>query len=155
MKFTQDSNGAWLLSSDKADTEDGPTPTTQVGDMDAADGTDDGGGAPDEDDALNSRSVTGLIQVGGVKGEGWSRKEAARILAERGGKEWKVKDVRIDYDMGPDTGSAELLAEGKAGGSLRDTFTATREKGVWHLAFFTHQPGGGSKESSSTDKPGS
>ena len=50
VKFTQDSNGAWLLSSDQADTEGGPTPTTQVGDMDAADGTDDGGGAPDEDE---------------------------------------------------------------------------------------------------------
>ncbi|WP_406375365.1 hypothetical protein OG788_37070 [Streptomyces sp. NBC_00647] len=106
-------------------------------------------------DALNSRSVTGLIHVGGVDNEGWSRKEAARILTERGGKKWKIKDVRIDYDMGPDTGSARLLAEGKAGGSLRDTFTVTREKGVWHLAFFTHQPGGRSKESSSTDKPSS
>ncbi|MCX5007715.1 hypothetical protein OHB05_34590 [Streptomyces sp. NBC_00638] len=106
-------------------------------------------------DALNSRSATGLIEVGGVKDEGWSRKEAARILADRGGKDWKIKDVRIDYDMGPDTGSAKLLAEGKAGGSLRDTFTVTREKGVWHLAFFTHQPGMNGKESSSTEEPSS
>ncbi|MGW3813277.1 hypothetical protein [Streptomyces sp. NPDC005046] len=107
-------------------------------------------------DALNSRSATGLIEVGGVKDEGWSRKEAARILADRGGKDWKIKDVRIDYDMGPDTGSARLLAEGKAGGSLRDTFTVTREKGMWHLAFLTHQPPGTKgKQSSSTNEPSS
>ncbi|MFD4550376.1 hypothetical protein ACFVXW_26170 [Streptomyces sp. NPDC058251] len=106
-------------------------------------------------DALNSRSATGLIRVGGVKDESWSRQEAAHILADRGGREWKIKDVQIDHDMGPDTGSARLLAEGKAGKSLRDTFTVTREKGVWHLAVFTHQPNGKGKESSSTDKPGS
>ena len=106
-------------------------------------------------DALNSRSATGLIKVGGVKDESWSRQEAAQILADRGGKEWKIKDVRIDHDMGPDTGSARLLADGKAGKSLRDTFTVTREKGVWHLAVFTHQPNGKGKESSSTDKPAS
>nr|BBJ54475.1 hypothetical protein SAVMC3_71040 [Streptomyces avermitilis] len=84
-------------------------------------------------DALNSRSATGLIKVGGVKDESWSRQEAARMLADRGGREWKIKDVRIDHDMGPDTGSARLLAKDKAGKSLRDTFTVTREKGcgIW------------------------
>lgn len=106
-------------------------------------------------DALNSRSATGLIKVGGVKDEAWSRQEAAQILADRGGREWKIKDVQIDRDMGPNTGSARLVAEGKAGKSLRDTFTVTREKGVWHLAVFTHQPNGKGKESSSTDKPAS
>ncbi|MET7888827.1 hypothetical protein [Streptomyces avermitilis] len=50
MKFTQGSDGAWLLSSDKADTAGGPTPTTQVSDTDAEATTDDGGGAPDEDE---------------------------------------------------------------------------------------------------------
>ncbi|MBK6014647.1 hypothetical protein [Streptomyces sp. MBT53] len=106
-------------------------------------------------DALNSRSATGLIKVGGVEDESWSRQEAAQILEDRGGQEWKIKDVQIDHDMGPDTGSARLLADGKAGKSLSDTFTVTREKGVWHLAVFTHQPNGKDKESSSTDKPAS
>ncbi|MEU9368595.1 hypothetical protein AB0D71_28790 [Streptomyces avermitilis] len=106
-------------------------------------------------DALNSRSATGLIKVGGVKDESWSRQEAARMLADRGGREWKIKDVQIAHDMGPDTGSARLLAKDKAGKSLRDTFTVTREKGVWHLAVFTHQPDGKGRESSSTDKPAS
>lgn len=67
-------------------------------------------------DALNSRSATGLIEVGGVKDEGWSRKEAARILADRGGKDWKIKDVRIDYDMGPDTGSANFWPRARLAG---------------------------------------
>ncbi|MEV0739907.1 hypothetical protein AB0I51_29125 [Streptomyces sp. NPDC050549] len=106
-------------------------------------------------DALNSRSAAGLIKVGGVKDEGWSRQEAAQILADRGGQEWKIKDVQIDHDMGPGTGSACLLADGKAGKSLRDTFTVTREKGVWHLAVFTQRPNGKDKESSSADKPAS
>ncbi|MGW5469730.1 amidase domain-containing protein [Streptomyces chartreusis] len=50
VKFSQNSDGAWLLSSDKAETEGGPTPTTQVSDVDAADGTSDGGGKADEDE---------------------------------------------------------------------------------------------------------
>ncbi|MEU8981451.1 amidase domain-containing protein [Streptomyces sp. NPDC048309] len=50
VKFTQGSDGAWLLSSDKADAEGGPTPTTQVADTDAEATADDGGGAPDEDE---------------------------------------------------------------------------------------------------------
>ncbi|WP_189187624.1 hypothetical protein [Streptomyces albiflavescens] len=106
-------------------------------------------------DALNYRSATGLIEVGGVKDESWSRKEAAQILADRGGRGWKIKNVQIDHDMGPDTGSARLVAEDKAGKPLRDTFTVTRDKGAWHLAVFTHQPTGKGKQSSSTDKPGS
>ena len=103
-------------------------------------------------DALNSRSATGLIEVGGVKDESWSRKEAAQILADRGGREWKIRDVQIDHDMGPNIGSARLLAEGKAGEPLRDTFTVTWDKGTWHLAVFTHQPTA-NKPSSSTDRP--
>ncbi|WTX74638.1 amidase domain-containing protein [Streptomyces sp. NBC_00647] len=51
VKFAQDPNGTWLLASDKADAEGGPTPTTQVGDADAGAGTDDGGGTPDEDES--------------------------------------------------------------------------------------------------------
>ncbi|MDC2958947.1 amidase domain-containing protein [Streptomyces gilvifuscus] len=50
VKYTQGTDGAWLLSSDKADTEGGPTPTTQVSDTDADAGTADGGGKADEDE---------------------------------------------------------------------------------------------------------
>ncbi|MBT2418049.1 amidase domain-containing protein [Streptomyces sp. ISL-24] len=50
VKFTQGADGAWLLASDKADTDGGPTPTTQVSDVDAEATADDGGGTPDEDE---------------------------------------------------------------------------------------------------------
>ncbi|MGW3710405.1 hypothetical protein ACWDN6_09655 [Streptomyces albogriseolus] len=103
--------------------------------------------------ALNSRSVTGLISVGGVEDAEWSRQEAERILADRGGRGWKIKDVRIRRDMGPDVGSARLLAEDRAGKPLRDTFTVTREKGAWHLTVFTGQPAEPGKESAATDEP--
>ena len=106
-------------------------------------------------EALNSRSVTGLMEVGGVEDEAWSRKEAAQILTERGGRGWKIKDLEIDRDMGPTTGSARLVAEDRAGESLRDTFTVTRENGAWHLVVFTRQPAEPGKESAATDKPAS
>ncbi|MFJ7100905.1 hypothetical protein [Streptomyces albogriseolus] len=103
--------------------------------------------------ALNSRSVTGLISVGGVEDAEWSRQEAERILADRGGRGWKVKDVRIRHDMGPDVGSARLLAEDETGEPLGDTFTVTREKGTWHLTVFSGQPAEPGKESSAADEP--
>ncbi|MFJ9721189.1 hypothetical protein ACIRP3_00365 [Streptomyces sp. NPDC101209] len=106
-------------------------------------------------DALNFRSATGLIAVGGVEDEKWSRQEAAQILADRGGRGWKVEDVRIEHDMGPDTGSARLVAEDRAGKPMRDTFTVRRQRGTWHLVVFTHQPTEPGKESASTDEPGS
>lgn len=104
--------------------------------------------------ALNLRSVTDLIAVGGVKDAKWSRQEATQILADRGGRGWRIKNVQIEHDMGPDAGSARLVAEDKAGKPLQDTFTVTRQKGSWHLVFFTHQPTEPSKEPASTDKPG-
>ncbi len=105
--------------------------------------------------ALNSRSTAGLIEVGGVKDEKGSRHEAEQILADRGGRGWKIKDVQVEHDMGPDTGSARLMAEDKAGKHLRDTFTVTREKGTWHVVVFTQQPAESGKESAVTDKPSS
>ncbi|MGW5633292.1 hypothetical protein [Streptomyces sp. NPDC003832] len=106
-------------------------------------------------DALNSRSATALITAGGVEDAAWSRKEAAEILAERGGRGWKITDLRIEHDMGPDTGSARLIAEDAEGEPLQDTFTVTRESGDWRLVVFTGQPGEPGKESASTDRPAS
>ncbi|MFI8894718.1 hypothetical protein [Streptomyces paradoxus] len=103
--------------------------------------------------ALNSRNASELISVGGVEDEEWSRQEAERILADRGGRGWRIKDVRVQHDMGPDVGSARLLAEDKKGKPLQDTFTVTREKGTWHLTVFTDQPAEPGKESAATDKP--
>ncbi|MER8005039.1 hypothetical protein [Streptomyces sp. NPDC094149] len=105
--------------------------------------------------ALNSRSVTDLIAAGGVEDAKWSRQEATQILADRGGRGWKIKGVQIEHDMGPDTGSARLVAEDKAGKPLRDTFTVTRRKGRWHLVVFTHQPTKPGKKPASTATPAS
>ncbi|MGW7300885.1 hypothetical protein [Streptomyces sp. NPDC054829] len=102
-------------------------------------------------DALNSRNATALIAAGGVEDKAWSRQEAARMLAERGGRGWKIKDLRIEQDMGPDTGSARLLAEDAKGTPLKDTFTVTREGGdAWHLVVFTGQPDTPGKQPAST-----
>ncbi|WP_339133077.1 hypothetical protein WJM95_29155 [Streptomyces sp. f51] len=106
-------------------------------------------------DALHSRSATDLIAIGGVKDEKWSRQEAAQILAARGGRGCKVKEVQIERDMGSDTGSARLVAEDRSGKPMRDTFTVMRQKGTWHLVVFTHQPTELGKEPASTDKAGS
>ncbi|NEB42408.1 hypothetical protein [Streptomyces sp. SID14515] len=105
--------------------------------------------------ALNSRSVSGLISVGGVKDEEWSRQEANQILSDRGGRGFTVKDVQTQQDMGPDVASVRISAEGKSGKPLRETFTAVREKKAWHLVVFTNQPADQSKESASTDKSAS
>ncbi|SBT89803.1 hypothetical protein GA0115233_101257 [Streptomyces sp. DI166] len=102
-------------------------------------------------DALNSRNVSALIAAGGVEDKAWSRQEAATMLAERGGRGWKIKDLRIEQDMGPDTGSARLLAVDAKGTPLKDTFTVTREGGdTWHLVVFTGQPNTPGKQPAST-----
>lgn len=50
VKFTKAGDGSWLLAADKADTEGGPTPTTQVSDVDVEPETTDGGATADEDE---------------------------------------------------------------------------------------------------------
>ena len=104
-------------------------------------------------DALNKRSASGLIAVGGVKDEPWSRREAARILADKGGRGWAVKNVRIDYDISPEVGSAHLEATNKDGKTMLDTFTVMREKGDWHVIVFEGGPSSTDKPSSSVEKP--
>ncbi|MFF3530235.1 hypothetical protein [Streptomyces rubiginosohelvolus] len=105
--------------------------------------------------ALNSRSVSGLISVGGVKDAAWSRKEADQILSERGGRGFTIKGVQTQQDMGPDVASVRLSVEDKSGKPLRETLTAVREKKAWHLVVFTNQPADQGKESASTDKSSS
>lgn len=80
------------------------------------------------------------MHVGNVPDKAWSRREAAQILATDGGKDLKITNVRIDYDMGPETGSAELTAKGRAGATLHDTFTVLRTAGAWHLVIFGDLP---------------
>ncbi|MBL1083212.1 hypothetical protein JK359_14645 [Streptomyces actinomycinicus] len=103
--------------------------------------------------ALNTRSATGLIRTGGVQDAPWSRREAAKILADKGGRGWRVSSLEIDRDMGPDTGSARLSAEDEAGRFMKDTFTVTRDNGRWHLVLFTGQPGRPDRTPASTAAP--
>ncbi|MEU6665938.1 hypothetical protein [Streptomyces sp. NPDC046727] len=103
--------------------------------------------------ALNARSATGLIRIGGVRDEPWSRREAAQILADKGGRSWKVSDLEIDQDMGPDTGSAHLSATDKAGKPMNDTFTVIRAEGTWHVVVFSGQPAAPGKTPASTAAP--
>jgi hypothetical protein len=66
--------------------------------------------------ALNTRDATGLIRIGGVKDESWSRSEAEKILADKGGRGWKISRLEIGHDMGPDGGSARSQSRtGRAG----------------------------------------
>ncbi|MEU5594571.1 hypothetical protein [Streptomyces sp. NPDC020298] len=103
--------------------------------------------------ALNARSATNLIRVGGVKDAPWSRQEAAKILAAKGGRGWKISNLEIDHDMGPSTGSAHLAAKDEAGKLMNDTFTVIRDKGTWHLVVFSGQPTPPGKSPASTATP--
>ncbi|MFI9492056.1 hypothetical protein ACIG8K_10850 [Streptomyces halstedii] len=87
--------------------------------------------------ALNSRSASRLIRVGGVKDEPWSQQEASKILATKGGRGWKISSLKIDQGKDPDTSSAHLLANGNSGVLLKDTLTVTRDKGTWHVDLFS------------------
>ncbi|MFE6982876.1 hypothetical protein [Streptomyces griseus] len=102
--------------------------------------------------ALTSLSVSGLISVGGVKDEQWSRQEAGQILSDLRGRSFAIKDVQTQQDMGPSVASVRLWAENKSGGRLSETFTAVKEKKAWHLVVFMNQPADQGKESASTDK---
>ncbi|WP_336113235.1 hypothetical protein [Streptomyces sp. PTD9-10] len=103
--------------------------------------------------ALNARSTTGLIRISGVKDEPWSRREAAKILADKGGRGWRISGLEIDHDMGPDTGSARLSATDRAGKPMHDTFTVTRDEGTWHLVVLTGQPAAPGRTPASTATP--
>ncbi|MET8446015.1 hypothetical protein [Streptomyces sp. NPDC005209] len=104
-------------------------------------------------DALNRRSADDLMAVGGVPDAAWSRREAARILADKGGRGWTVKNVRIEYDISPDVGSARVEATDKSGRAMRDRFTLLREKGDWHVIVFEDALAPTNKPSSSVDQP--
>ncbi|WP_128379215.1 hypothetical protein [Streptomyces cavernae] len=99
-------------------------------------------------DALNSRDATGLMRIGGVPEDQRAKEEAQRILAKKGGRDLRIVDLNVDYDFGPDVGSAKLVAEAKAGEDLRETVTVTREGGAWHVAIFADRPS--DKSSSAT-----
>ncbi|MDX3631604.1 hypothetical protein PV728_15180 [Streptomyces europaeiscabiei] len=102
-------------------------------------------------DALNSRDATALMRIGGVPEDQRAKKEARQILAEKGGRDLRIVDLEVDYEFGPDVGSASLAAEAEAGEDLRETVTVMRESGAWHVVIFVDRPS--DKSSSATDRP--
>ncbi|MGW6058115.1 hypothetical protein [Streptomyces sp. NPDC055189] len=102
-------------------------------------------------EALNTRDADRLIEVGGVPDDARARREARRMLEDRGGRQLSITDVRVDLDMGPDVGSAKLAAEEKSGKQLSDTFTVVRRDGTWHLTVFTDRPAASDKPTSATE----
>ncbi|MGW1296575.1 amidase domain-containing protein [Streptomyces sp. NPDC002533] len=68
MTFTRNAEDAWVLSSDKAEAGGGPTPTTQVTEVDLNLADDDGGGTPDEDEGgKGSASDTRALPENGIE----------------------------------------------------------------------------------------
>ncbi|MEU0634269.1 hypothetical protein [Streptomyces sp. NPDC005989] len=102
-------------------------------------------------DALNSRNADHLIEVGGVPDDSRARREAGRILADKGGRGLSITEIQIDLDMGPDAGSAKLTAKEKSGGTTQDSFSVVRVDGTWHLTIFTDRPVPSGKATSSTE----
>ncbi|WP_327344205.1 hypothetical protein [Streptomyces europaeiscabiei] len=87
----------------------------------------------------------------GVPEDQRAKKEARQILAEKGGRDLRIVDLKVDHDFGPDVGSARPAAEAKAGEDLRETVTVVREGGAWHVVIFVDRPS--DKSSSATDRP--
>ncbi|MEE1771953.1 hypothetical protein PUR34_28310 [Streptomyces sp. JV185] len=102
-------------------------------------------------DALNSRDADHLIEVGGVPDDPRARREAGRILADKGGRGLSITQVQIDLDMGPEAGSAKLTAKEKSGRTTQDSFSVVRVHGTWHLTVFTDRPVPSGKSTSSTE----
>ncbi|MFE7760935.1 hypothetical protein [Streptomyces sp. NPDC057438] len=102
-------------------------------------------------DALNSRDAKALMRIGGVPEDRRAKKEAQQILVEKGGRDLRIVDLKVDHDFGPDVGSAKLVADAKTGEDLRETVTVTRESGAWHVAIFADRPS--NKSASATDEP--
>ncbi|MEU3958775.1 hypothetical protein AB0F42_02885 [Streptomyces buecherae] len=103
--------------------------------------------------ALNSRDIAGLIKVGGVPDDFRARREARRIMAEKGDRGLSIVDTRIEITMGPDVGSVELVVRERSGREARDTRTVVREKSRWKVVVFVDRPSSPDKPSSSTVRP--
>lgn len=104
--------------------------------------------------ALNARDEDRLIEVGGVPDDPRARREARRILADKGGRGLSVTEIRISLDMGPDVASAQLTTEERSDKKARDSFSVVRENGTWHLTVFTDRPPPPGKPTSSAEQGG-
>ncbi|WP_217197342.1 hypothetical protein [Streptomyces buecherae] len=103
--------------------------------------------------ALNSRDIAGLIEVGGVPDDFRARREARRIMAEKGDRGLSIVEARVEITMGPNVGSVELAVRDRSGRDARDTLTVVREKSRWNVVVFLDRPSSPDKPTSSTVRP--
>ncbi|MFB7010379.1 hypothetical protein ACFCZY_11930 [Streptomyces sp. NPDC056237] len=104
-------------------------------------------------DALNERDATALLKLDGARGPAAER-DAQKVINEKGGRGLEVEGIQIDYDLGPDTGSAKITAKDSKGADYRESLTITRDGKQWHLAILpVSTPDGSSKTPAGTTFP--
>ncbi|MFJ9678512.1 hypothetical protein ACIRP2_10695 [Streptomyces sp. NPDC101194] len=89
--------------------------------------------------ALNERDANALLKLDGARGPGVER-DAQKAIDEKGGRGLEVEGIRIDYDLGPDTGSALITAKDSKGADYRERLTITRDGKQWHLVILPVSP---------------
>jgi hypothetical protein len=82
--------------------------------------------------ALNERDTDALLKLDGATGPAAER-DAEKVIKEKGGRGLKVDAIRIDYDLGPDVGSAKITAKDDKGADYSESLTITRDGGKWYL----------------------
>ncbi|MEU3216407.1 amidase domain-containing protein [Streptomyces sp. NPDC006971] len=81
VEFTKAEDGTWLLASDNAHTEGGPTPTTQVSDVDAEPETTDEGGPADENEGSKGGGSSITPSGGAETGSGTIKPDASVLYS--------------------------------------------------------------------------
>ncbi|MFF2406255.1 hypothetical protein [Streptomyces sp. NPDC058092] len=82
--------------------------------------------------ALNERDTDALLKLDGATGPAAER-DAEKVIKEKGGRGLKIDDIRINYDLGPDVGSAKITAKDSKDADYNESLTITRDGGEWHL----------------------
>ncbi|MFE7621427.1 hypothetical protein [Streptomyces sp. NPDC057496] len=103
--------------------------------------------------ALNERDTEALLELDGATGP-TAERDAEKIVEEKGGRGLKIEDIRIDYDFGPDAGSAKIIAKDSKGADYRESLTITRDDGKWYLTVLpAPTQGQEGKKTAGTNKP--
>ncbi|MFG2628478.1 hypothetical protein [Streptomyces sp. NPDC048473] len=95
--------------------------------------------------ALNERDSDALLKLDGATGPDAER-DAQKVISEKGGRGLEVEGIEIDYDFGPDTGSAKITAKDSKGADYRENLTITRDGNQWRLAILPASPSAGSSK---------
>ncbi|MDG4856603.1 hypothetical protein P8605_00185 [Streptomyces sp. T-3] len=86
--------------------------------------------------ALNAHGIEALLAVGGAPDKEWSRKQAGRVLSDKGGRGLTVEDVSLRYDrMGIFLADAKLVAKDEDGMTVREELQLAHEE-KWKVILF-------------------